>query len=90
MTSDMKTYYENKVRRYEYILEALDTKIHSELTDILSGDHLPLNMELEYVQLRIGELAETREIITSEIRYYQKCLTAPVEDEPEGEKKEAE
>ena len=63
----MKTYYETKKARYEYILAALDAKIEVDLKAITTGT-------LETAKRLIDNLAETRELIVSEIEYLEKAI----------------
>lgn len=63
----MKTYYETKKARYEYILAALDAKIEVDLKAIPTGT-------LETAKRLIDNLAETRELIVSEIEYLEKAI----------------
>lgn len=63
----MKTYYETKKARYEYILAALDTKIEVDLKAITTGT-------LETAKRLIDNLVETRELIVSEIKYLEKAI----------------
>ena len=63
----MKTYYETKKARYEYILAALDAKIEVDLKTITTGT-------LETAKRLIDNLAETRELIVSEIEYLEKAI----------------
>ena len=76
----MKTYYETKKARYEYILAALDAKIEVDLKAITTGT-------LETAKRLIDNLSETRALITEEIRY---CTARVQEYDAEAEKKEAE
>lgn len=63
----MKTYYETKKARYEYILAALDAKIEVDLKAITTGT-------LEDLKRMIDNLVETRELIVSEIEYLEKAI----------------
>lgn len=63
----MKTYYETKKARYEYILAALDAKIEVDLKAITTGT-------LETAKRLIDNLSETRELIVSEIEYLEKAI----------------
>ena len=63
----MKTYYETKKARYEYILAALDAKIEVDLKAITTGT-------LETAKRLIDNLVETRELIVSEIEYLEKAI----------------
>lgn len=63
----MKTYYETKKARYEYILAALDAKIEVDLKAITTGT-------LETAKRLIDNLTETRELIVSEIEYLEKAI----------------
>ena len=63
----MKTYYETKKARYEYILAALDAKIEVDLKAITTGT-------LDMAKRLIDNLAETRELIVSEIEYLEKAI----------------
>lgn len=63
----MKTYYETKKARYEYILAALDAKIEVDLKAVTTGT-------LETAKRLIDNLAETRELIVSEIEYLEKAI----------------
>ena len=63
----MKTYYETKKARYEYILAALDAKIEVDLKAITTGT-------LETAKRLIDNLSETRELIVSEIEYLDKAI----------------
>lgn len=63
----MKTYYETKKARYEYILAALDAKIEEDLKAITTGT-------LETAKRLIDNLSETRELIVSEIEYLEKAI----------------
>lgn len=63
----MKTYYETKKARYEYILAALDAKIEVDLKAITTGT-------LETAKRLIDNLTETRELIVSEIEYLDKAI----------------
>ena len=63
----MKTYYETKKARYEYILAALDAKIEVDLKAITTGT-------LETAKRLIDNLSETRELIVSEIEYHEKAI----------------
>jgi hypothetical protein len=63
----MKTYYETKKARYEYILAALDAMIAEDLKAITTGT-------LETAKCLIDNLSETRELIVSEIEYLAKMI----------------
>lgn len=63
----MKTYYETKKARYEYILAALDAKIAEDLKAVTTGT-------LDMAKRLIDNLAETRELIVSEIEYLEKAI----------------
>lgn len=63
----MKDYYETKKARYEYILAALDAKIEEDLKAVTTGT-------LDMAKRLIDNLADTRELIVSEIEYLEKAI----------------
>ena len=63
----MKDYYETKKARYEYILAALDEKIEKDLKAVTTGT-------LDMAKRLIDNLADTRELIVSEIEYLEKAI----------------
>ena len=63
----MKDYYEIKKARYEYILAALDAKIAEDLKAVTTGT-------LDMAKRLIDNLADTRELIVSEIEYLEKAI----------------
>ena len=64
---EMKDYYETKKARYEYILAALDAKIAEDLKAVTTGT-------LDMAKRLIDNLADTRELIVSEIEYLEKVI----------------
>lgn len=63
----MKTYYETKKARYEYILEALDARIAEDIKKVGA-------CQLDTAKRLIDNLVETRELIVSEIEYLEKAI----------------
>ena len=73
----MKDYYETKKARYEYILAALDAKIAEDLKAVTTGT-------LDMAKRLIDNLADTRELIVSEIEYLEKAIAENAKKEEQA------
>lgn len=64
----MKEFYKTKARRYQFILDAVDKKISNE---VLSESLDPFNKTIFFPEFKkkVEELAEIRELVTSELEF---------------------
>lgn len=84
----MKDYYETKIRRYEFILDAVDKKISNELRDE-NLCQLKGTIFFPEFKKKVEELAEIREMITSELDFCWNQIRR-FEEEEKANKKAAE
>lgn len=84
----MKDYYETKIRRYEFILDAVDKKISNELRDE-NLYQLKGTIFFPKFKKKVEELAEIREMITSELDFCWNQIRR-FEEEENANKKAAE
>ena len=66
----MKDYYETKRRRYQEILAAYDENARGEIMQKITGENWTIIELIDY----LTEIEETRDLISSEIKYLDKAL----------------